>query len=241
MKAEHRKELETNVLADRVGRVVQGMKQAPQKRTLIWVVLAVAVIVVVWFFMRKSELARVENSENWVQFQEGKLQALISEGQSNQSKAAAFELQYIYLRQTLRALLAQPQMALKQLDTLEASYREVANNVKDDKVLLPEALYSLALIEETRMLKDDDNWKKALAAYKEVADNHKDTAFGKLAQKRWEVLNDKDKREEVLKVYQDLRIQFVRDNQMPLGMPPLPENHPPIPGIPGGAEAPKAK
>jgi len=48
MKAEHRKELETNALAERMGRVVQGMKQAPQKRTMLWMVLvAVAVVVVV--------------------------------------------------------------------------------------------------------------------------------------------------------------------------------------------------
>src|SRR5207302_9600216 len=79
---------------------------------------------------------------------------------------------------------------------------------------LPEALFAQAVIEETRIIKDDDKWKSALAAYKEVADNHKDTAFGKLAAKRVEVLENNDKRRELLITYQDLRHEFIRENRL---------------------------
>jgi hypothetical protein len=50
-----------------------------------------------------------------------------------------------------------------------------------------------------------------LTAYKEVADKHPDSAFGKEARKRVAILNDEKQRDELLKVYQDLRIAFVRE------------------------------
>ena len=83
----------------------------------------------------------------------------------------------------------------------------------------PKRLYARAVIAETRLIKPEENWQAALDAYRVVADNHKDTALGKLAQKRVEVLGDKQKRDEVLKIYQDLRIEFVREDRLP-ALPP---------------------
>jgi len=63
--AEHRKELHTNALADRMGRFMQTVRQRPRGRTLlIWVVLlAVIVGVVVWSLWRGTVTRR--NSETW--------------------------------------------------------------------------------------------------------------------------------------------------------------------------------
>ena len=44
MKAEHRKELETNVLADRMGRVVQKIRTRPQRRVVLYVVGGVVAV-----------------------------------------------------------------------------------------------------------------------------------------------------------------------------------------------------
>ncbi len=240
MKAEHRKELETNALADRVGRVMQGMKQKPQKRTMLWVVLAGVVIIVVWLFFRKAEVQRVDNAERWAKFEDGHQQLLTSLIQqdpgTNAAKAAEFELYYSELRTMLRYLATNPKDALKNLDSLDEVYAKLAEQSRDDKVLLPEALYARAVIAETRLIKPEENWQAALDAYKVVADNHKDTALGKLRKKRVEVLSDKQKRDEVLKVYQDLRIEFVREDRLPPLPPGLSPGQPApleLPGLPG--------
>lgn len=251
MKAEHRKELETNALADRVGRAVEGMKQAPQKKTLLLLLLGGAVLVVVFFVYRKGQLQVVENAQRWMEFEDGAgvLIQRIAEADpsSYAAKAGLYEFRYSDLRQMLRLLATNPKQALDNLDILKKQYEELAKVCKDDKVLLPEALFAQAVIEETRILKNDDNWKAALAAYKEVADSHPESAYGKIARKRVEILDNKDKRDSVLNVYRDLRIEFVREER---SMPPnigLPEGHPPIPDMPGlpkpelpKIEAPKA-
>jgi hypothetical protein len=232
MKAEHRKELETNALADRVGRAVQSMKQAPQKRTMLWVVLAGVVLVVIFVLYRRAQLQKVENSLNWVTFEDGRqaaLQQLVKQDpQSIQAKAAHFEANYVSLRRVLALLATHPKEVLPQLDEIKQSYVELAKACKDDEVLLPEALFAQAVIEETRIIKDDDNWKAALAAYKEVADNHKETAFGKLARKRVEILENKDKRKDLLDIYRDLRIEFVREDRLATPPPSIPIQPPPV-------------
>jgi hypothetical protein len=249
MKAEHRKELETNALADRVGRAVQGMKQAPQKRTVLWLVLIGIVVVVAVLFYRRAQVRYDENSKEWLEFADGAapyLQQLLKQDpQSNQAKAAEYEIVYMQLRETLRSLATNPKQALSALDDLEKNYQDLASRCKDDKVLLPEALYSQAVIEETRIIRDDDKWKSALASYKEVAMNHKDSAFGKLARQRVEVLENKDKRDDLLNIYRDLRREFVPPDRVPdlnppfspdnplnpLGIPPVP-TQPDLPVIP---------
>lgn len=253
MKAEHRKELETNALADRVGRAVEGMKQAPQKKTLLLLLLGGVVLVVVFFIYRKGQLQIVENAQQWAEFEDGAgpyLQKLVElDPASNQAKGARFEFTYSELRHMLRLLATNPKQAQTTLDVIAKNYQELAKLCKDDKVLLPEALFAQAVIEETKIIKDDDNWKAALSAYKEVADNHPDSAFGKIARKRVEVLDNKDKRDNLLNVYRDLRIEFVREERTMPSVPGLPEGHPPIPpdlpGLPkpepSKAETPKAE
>jgi len=232
MKAEHRKELETNALADRVGRVVQGMKQAPKKRTYLWILLVGAVLLGIFLFNRRSQMLEMDNSLQWMQFADGArpyLQQIVKDNpSSNQAKASEYELAYAQLRVSLQMLATNPKGALASLDQLDKVYQDLAKESKDDKVLLPEALYAQAVIEETRIIKSDENYKNALSAYKELADNHKDSAFGKLARKRVEVMENKDKLKDLMDIYRDLRIVFVREDQLP-SMPPLPLNHPPIP------------
>ena len=243
MKAEHRKELETNALADRVGRVMLGIKQRPQRRTMLLFVAVGVVIVIVWFFFRRSETRRVENAVAWFTFQDGtakQLNQLVKdEPDSPQAKSALFENMYAQLRLQLRLLATNPQVALKNLDQLDVIYGDLAKRSEGDKVLAPEALYAQAVIAETRLIKPEENWKVALDAYKVVADNHKDSAVGKLAQKRVDVLSDTQKREELLKTYRDMRIEFYHE-EMPSTFPkelkPGQAPTPPTLPVPGAKE-----
>ncbi len=66
MKAEHRKELQTNALADRIGRFFQNMKSGTQSTSLmVWVIAAVVIIVLgTWWYL--SRRARDARSDLWV-------------------------------------------------------------------------------------------------------------------------------------------------------------------------------
>jgi len=74
--AEHRKELHTNALADRMGRFMQSVRQRPRGKTvLIWVVV---VVLVVGFFVWTS-ISRTRsnvNSELWMYLYEGTSKAI---------------------------------------------------------------------------------------------------------------------------------------------------------------------
>jgi len=81
MKAEHRKELQTNTLADHIGKFIQGLKEKPGQTNYIilgFVVLAAGSIIA-WLYFR-SERAK-SNSAQWEQVAEATdaedLQALI--------------------------------------------------------------------------------------------------------------------------------------------------------------------
>jgi hypothetical protein len=65
MKAEHRKELETNVLADRMGRMVESMKHRPQGRSLFWIVFAVVIVAALFFTYRFRVMAQQKLMEEW--------------------------------------------------------------------------------------------------------------------------------------------------------------------------------
>src|SRR5262249_47978353 len=66
MKAEHRKELHTNALADRMGKLLKGMRSRTQSTSLmVWVIilLAVGTLGAWWYFSTSARRAR---SALWV-------------------------------------------------------------------------------------------------------------------------------------------------------------------------------
>jgi hypothetical protein len=66
MKAEHhRKELQTNLLADRLGRAVQGLTQAPSRSTMIYVGLAALVVLLILAWRWFSASSEASSSERW--------------------------------------------------------------------------------------------------------------------------------------------------------------------------------
>ncbi|MCI0641682.1 MAG: hypothetical protein L0Y72_25940 [Gemmataceae bacterium] len=222
MKAEQRKELETNALADRVGRMVTKLKTGQNNKTLILCVLGGAVLVVVFFFWMKSRgVGRFENAERWSDLEDGAgpyMDRLLKEhGATNQGKAATFQYAWTILWNRGVQLLGHgPAEALKMLDAAERVYDDLAKECEGDPVWQPEALYALAIIEETRTIRDRKHLELALDRYKELADKHKDSAYGKMAAARVEVLENPQSRDAILLFYQGLQQDFhVRDEKLP--------------------------
>src|SRR5947209_7600143 len=99
MKAEHRKELQTNILADRMGRLVQRMKERPKKRILLYVVLGAVILVGLFIFSRIRSTSALTESEHWAMVEDGfkkDIDDLIKDfPETNAGKAARF--QYAWL------------------------------------------------------------------------------------------------------------------------------------------------
>jgi hypothetical protein len=68
MKAEHRKELMTNTLANRLGEAIQGMKEGPSRSTLLFLVAIglILLLVLVWRYFSSS--AEESASARWLQW-----------------------------------------------------------------------------------------------------------------------------------------------------------------------------
>jgi hypothetical protein len=222
MKAEHRKELQTNVLADRMGRLVQGMKTRPPRRAFVYVIAGVAVLVALVIFNNTRQSAAEELSRQWLMLEDGYkgyLDVLQSEHKdTNAGKAARFQYAWVLTWDVgLKRMAADPVQALDALDIAEKRYRQLAEECKDDPVWEPEALYAIAIIEESRAVHAetrDKHLEKALAMYKKLANEHKDSAHGKTARKRAQILEDKEKSKEVVNFYARLGAQLEVDKRL---------------------------
>lgn len=212
MKAEHRKELETNVLADRMGRFVQRIKERPQRRTTLYVVLGLALLVGVFVFYRVRQGAANDRSERWVMFEDG-IAPFIEElwrnqGDTNPGKAAMLEFAWFQTWDNgLRGLAIDPSTALGNLGNMgQPLYRKIAEECADDPVWEPEAMYGQAVIEESLAIRSrerSEHLDKALSLYQELAKKHKNSARGKDAAKRAEVLEKN--RTQIGNFYRDLQ------------------------------------
>jgi hypothetical protein len=222
MKAEHRKELETNVLADRMGHLIQRMKHRPQRRVFLYLLAGVVVVVALFIFYNMRKTAAVEASQRWRQLEDGfkpYIDYLKAEDKdTNAGKAARF--QYAWLKawdEGLSALGSQPVVALAEFgDNLggvgtlafaEQTYKELSEECAGDPVWEPEALYALAVIEEARALRvkgRSEHLDRAKNLYRKLADNekYKNSAHGKAARSRAKLLEEKGK--EVAEFYANL-------------------------------------
>ena len=205
MKAEHRKELETNVLADRMGRLLATAKQKPRGGTVLWILLGMVVLVVVFLSMRWYSVGKSENSDGWYALyvndykglQESYLDKL-------QGQALRFDIAWEQLWGSIRKLGADPNGAKADLLKAKQQYDTLRKECEGDPVLVPEAIYGLAVIEETLALDDRSHLNKAIEYYEDVSKQFRQSAYGQLAAKRLETLNSEEGRREVNEIYQDL-------------------------------------
>ncbi|MFN4259389.1 MAG: hypothetical protein ACK4RK_08815 [Gemmataceae bacterium] len=157
MKAEHRKELKTNELADRLGRFATKMRT--ESRTTTFVVIGFVVIVVailIWFFVARS--AGASRADLWLQVGDAaandnvkQLEQLANEQRGSLiGRTAKFQLARILMRQGLRNLGAplQRQQAIEDIEKARALYKELVPQCSDAPLLAQEALMGQAKAEE---------------------------------------------------------------------------------------------
>lgn len=209
MKAEHRKELETNALADRMGRALDNLKQKPQRGTVMYILFGAAVVVAVFLVVRYYRYGAVEGSRAWYEYSLGDEKSVLdTHGDQIQGKAVRFDRASEHLWKGVKEFASDPKGSRDRLRAVAKLYTDLREECKDDPVLEAEAMYGLAVVEETLAI--DDRHKhldRAVERYEDLVKSakHKGTAYGQLAEKRLEALNDKERRQEISDVYQDLQ------------------------------------
>jgi hypothetical protein len=215
MKAEHRKELETNILADRMGRMLQGMKSAPKGTSaLIWVFVILALVTIVawrWYASSvrndRSALWTSLNrySEEQIPAQLHDLQTLFEDHRGTiAGRAARFQEARLRLRDGQRNLTTRERdHAIQDVDRARAIYRELIDACPDEPILEQEALMGVASAEESlvgvhyKPEKSDEeitgNLATAIEYYQRLAAKYPNSVNGGVAKKRLEKLGANEK------------------------------------------------
>lgn len=232
MKAEHRKELETNVLADRMGRLVERMKTRPQRLSVLYVVLAVVIVLAVFVWYRLSMGTQMEETQRWLMLEQGASSqlfeiggfqenrktggiAILDKELTNPGKAARFQVARFFVwDQGIERLGGDPVRALESVRFAQTIYSALKRECENDRYWLPEALYGLAVIDETLAIQNPDRLKSAQSKFEQLASDHKDSGFGKLADKRAREL--KENFDSIEKTYRNLQYKFHVPDEKPM-------------------------
>src|SRR6266700_1921512 len=102
MKAEPRKELETNALADRMVHLVQRVKTQQRRTTLYWAIMVAVLFIVLFVAIRWHYTTRADSSHRWVGLEIGARKMYFPDvpgladlskeyPETNQGKAARFQ------------------------------------------------------------------------------------------------------------------------------------------------------
>jgi len=210
MKAEHRKELHTNALADRLGRLINGFKEGLQARPsntalLIWGGIFVAVVLFIGWKIYANARAR-SRSADWLQLDEASnfadLEKIADTNPGSQpTRIARFQMARVYLRRGMENFVSSSfdgrKDALADLNEAAKLYGELANEVKDNPVLIQEALLGVAKVKEAL-----DDLDAALAAYDQLVSRYPDSVNGKEAAERAKKL--RDNKDQVSTFYREL-------------------------------------
>lgn len=221
MKAEHRKELETNVLADRMGKLVETARANPKASFRFWIVvtLVLAAIVLGYYLYQSSS---TDTSRLWIQLDAAKnaeeLEKFAGEnGGTIPARTARFEAARILLAQGVQNLGSPEQhaSALGKLEKARALYEELSNEGREMPLLAQEAMMGAAKAEESLCgsAKPDHaneprgTLDRALELYQKLADAQPETFQTKAAREKVQELQDPAKRAKLLEFYVKLNQQ----------------------------------
>ncbi len=223
MKREHRKELHTNVLADRMGRLLQGMKSAPQSSSLIWVFLLLTLLThASWQFYAST--TRSNRSGLWVQLDEAtrdpedaslRLAAFANKNQGSiPGRTARFELARIRLQEGQENLTSfHRSAAVNSIIDARKLYEKLATECPDSPLLAQEALMGVAKAEESLVgIMDPDkeppesygSLERALEFYHRLASKYPNSVLGQAAAKRADELEEEQTLAKVQAFYDEL-------------------------------------
>jgi len=202
MKAEHRKELEKNVLRDRLGKVAEGVKD--RSRIIGAVLLGVVVVFLVYMWVSGSSTSK--SSALWERLAQTTdargLEKLAADNRGSlPARTANFELAREMMRQGLQNLASPDnrQSAILQIERARELYTNLISESRDTPILAQEAMLGAARAEEALIGAVDPergpdalgSVDRAVTAYRKLADSFKDTAQAKLASERAKELEDK--------------------------------------------------
>lgn len=183
MKAEHRKELQTNYLADHLGRWLQGLKAGPKSSTVvIWMaVLVIAALVAGWWFWSKASAK--DRSALWLKLDEAtnaeELAKLAKDNRGTIPAQVARSWEDRTLFQQGVQDLYSPQNRAEALEKLKKAQEmadKLAAECKELPILTQEALMTAAQAHESVGELD-----KAKAFYDKLVKLYPNSALGKQA------------------------------------------------------------
>jgi hypothetical protein len=230
MKAKHRHELHTNLLADQMGRLVQGMKTAPKSTSvLIWVFL-ILTIGTFAFWQYYSNATQSRRSENWAEYDKAthlpedwlpttdgglrRLQALgTDEAGAIAGRAALFTLARARFQEGQQALTSfHRERGIDSLLLARDLYTRLVDQCPDEPLLTQEAMMGLAKVEESLIGVADrkvegeyyGSLDKARTAYQRLADKYPESVLGKQAAEHVSELDDPEARARALAFYEEL-------------------------------------
>jgi tetratricopeptide (TPR) repeat protein len=209
MKAEHRKELHTNVLADRLGKLLQGFREGfgrpSNTALLVWGGIFVAIVLLIGWKVYSNARTRSKSAE-WRQLDEasnfGDLEKIAGENPgSSPARIVRYQMARVHLRRGMENFCSSSldghENALEDLNQAATLYGELSNEVKDNPVLIQEALLGVAKAKEALGELD-----AALAAYEQLAERYPNSVNGKGAAERAKKL--KENKDQVSAFYRKL-------------------------------------
>jgi hypothetical protein len=234
MKAEHRHQLQTNVLADQMGRFYQSMKSPGQTSSVLGWTLGGLLIaaVVAWQYLAGTALT--DGSALWLNADAAThdnpntmLARLENLGGDNPGtlagRTALFETARLMFEMGERddAFMSRADSA-KSLGRARDLYEELSRECADEPLLRQEALMGVAKAEESLAGSKDpanaeEDLQKALESYKKLANAYPDSFQGKAAAERIKVLQGQ--MTEVAKFYQDFYSAPSKPKAEPIAVP----------------------
>jgi hypothetical protein len=212
MKAEQRKELETNTLADRMGQLMKRVQVGERRTFLYWFGAVALAFVAAYLGYRYYIGGREARSEQWLMLYDGSAESLSrlaeKHGDTFAGKAARFQLAWFFFwDKGVKSTGADQRGAMNSIQQARKLYQELADACKDDPVFEPQALLGQAVCLESLAAEDVGVLKTAKLKYNELIqmEKYNYTAEVKFAQERYKVLNDATESKKLASQYEDLQ------------------------------------
>jgi len=221
MKAGHRQELQTNLLADRMGRLLRSMKTPRNTGAKVGWAFAILVIAIVVVWQIYASATQSGHSALWLKLDEAihdfnpnrvptELANVVHDGRGTfAARAARFDEARPKLDEEGQSPFSAFQRAevAKLIKERRTIYEDLIDQCADQPILAQEAMMGVAKADESLIgitspsdvQKDLD---KALASYRRLAERYPNSVLGKAAQAR--ITELEAKKSEVIKFYTEL-------------------------------------
>ncbi|MBI3822760.1 MAG: hypothetical protein HY289_08770, partial [Planctomycetes bacterium] len=200
MKAEQRKELETNTLADRMGRIMQRAQGGSRRAVVTYLIVVAALIAGGWFTYNYFREAKVETSKEWLYFYDGAndlINPLASKLDHDHpvGTAARFQIAYhLYWDEGIKRIGIDPNGALQSIKQADTIYAKLAEECKDDAspVFWLQATLMRGVANESLAVQDRTSLKRAKDHYNDIIAKYEGEKYAEVryAKERLDAMKD---------------------------------------------------